>query len=59
MTDTSMIVVFLWKGSDKIDQKTCDKGHLLPTIATIMQNHDNGTWKHGQEYAISWRVIKE
>jgi hypothetical protein len=47
------------KGSDKLETRECDKGHLLPTIATLMQNHENGAWEHQQEYAISWRVVKE
>lgn len=55
----SMIVVTIWKGSDKLETRTCNKGELLPTIATLMQKHEGGAWEHQRGYAVSWRVVKE
>ena len=55
-----MLLVELWMGSQKMDSQPCDKGNLLPTIATLMQKHEaEHGWKHGQEYAISWKIVKE
>jgi len=54
-----MFEVKLIAGSYTIETTTCGIGQLLPTMAALMQKHENGGWKYGANYAIQWKRVKE
>jgi hypothetical protein len=56
-----MFEVKLFQGSDVCATATCDKGDLLPTIATLMQDFEatRGAYEYQRNYAIQWRRVKE
>ncbi len=56
-----MFEVKLFRGGDILLCATCDKGDLLPTIATLLQDFEatHGKYEHQRNYAIQWRRVKE
>lgn len=56
-----MFEIVFYKGGHKLQTVTCDKGDLLPTMATLMQDFEaeHGKYEHQINYAIQWRRIKE
>jgi hypothetical protein len=57
----TMFEVKLFRGGDILLCATCDKGDLLPTIATLLQDFEatHGKYEHQRNYAIQWRRVKE
>lgn len=54
-----MFLVTLFKGSKILDRETCDVGNLLPKVASLMQKHLGEGWEHQENYAVTWRRVKE
>jgi len=54
-----MFEVTLHKGGNILDRSTCKVGNLLPEVAKLMQKHLGDGWEHQENYAISWRRVKE
>jgi hypothetical protein len=56
-----MFELKLFRGSDVFATATCDKGDLLPTIATLMQDFEatHGNYEYQRNHAIQWRRVKE
>ncbi len=56
-----MFEVRLIKSGNVLYQQVCDKGELLPTIATLMQKFEaeRGTYEYQTSYAVQWRQVKE
>lgn len=54
-------VIFYGLGGEKLYTRKCDKGDILPTMATLMQLYESehGKYEYQREYAIQWRRIRE
>jgi len=54
-------VIFYGLGGQKLYTRKCDKGDILPTMATLMQLYESeqGKYEYQRNYAIQWRRIRE
>lgn len=58
---TMFEVIFYGLGGQKLYVRKCDKGDILPTMATLMQLYESeqGVYEYQRNYAIQWRRIRE
>lgn len=56
-----MFEVRLMRNGDTLYLLTCEKGDILPTIATLMQKFEaeRGSYRYQTNYAIQWRQVRE
>lgn len=56
-----MFEIKFYIGNAAPEVRTCDMGELLPTIASILMDHerDHGKYKYQTNYTIQWRQVKE
>lgn len=54
-----MFLVTLYKGATILERDTCEVGNLLPKVAELMQKHLGDGWSYQENYAVTWRRVKE